>query len=247
MPRALATSPANLEPTHSNTTETPLRTSIIIPTLNEEARIGAAIERARLLHPAEIIVVDGGSDDATVAAAKPADQVLTAPRGRAAQQNAGAAACSGAVLLFLHADCWLEPGSLAQVAAALADPNCVGGCFRQRIDAEGRCFRWLEHGNAWRVRCSWLAYGDQGIFVRREVFHRLGGFPDLALMEDLFFMKRLRNEGALAVLDGPLHVSARRWEKQGVLRQTARNWCLTILVHLGISPNRLARFYSHVR
>ncbi|MGE5193642.1 MAG: glycosyl transferase family 2, partial [Deltaproteobacteria bacterium] len=94
---------------------------------------------------------------------------------------------------------------------------------------------------------SWLAYGDQGIFVRREVFHRLGGFPSLALMEDLFFMKRLRKEGRLALLDGPLHVSARRWEKQGVIRQTARNWTLTLLAHLGISPNRLANFYPHVR
>jgi rSAM/selenodomain-associated transferase 2 len=223
-----------------------LRTSIIIPTLNEEAGIGAAIERARLLLPAEIIVVDGGSDDGTVAAANSADQVLTAPRGRAFQQNAGAAACSGDVLLFLHADCWLEPGSLEQAAAAFADPLCIGGCFRQRIDAEGRRFRWLERGNVLRVKLWWLAYGDQGIFVRREVFHQVGGFPPLGLMEDLYLMKRLR-EGRLALLDGPIHVSARRWEKQGVIRQTARNWWLTLLAQLGVSPNRLAKFYPDVR
>ncbi len=247
MPRALPTLPANLRTTPRDSTTAALRISVIIPTLNEAARIGAAIEQARLLHPAEIVVVDGASDDGTIAAANSADQVLTAPRGRAAQQNAGAAASSGDVLLFLHADCWLEPTSLDQVAAALANPDCVGGCFRQRIDADGWRFRWLERGNAWRVRLSGLAYGDQGIFVRREVFHRLRGFPALALMEDLFFMKRLRKEGRLALLDGPLHVSARRWENQGVVRQTARNWCLTFLAHLGVSPSRLARFYPHVR
>ncbi|MGE5192882.1 MAG: glycosyltransferase, partial [Deltaproteobacteria bacterium] len=128
-----------------------MRTSIIIPTLNEAERIGAAIEKARLVNPAEIVVVDGGSNDGTLAAASPADQVLTAPRGRAAQQNAAAAACSGDVFLFLHADCWLEPGSLEQISRTLADPHCVGGCFRQQIDAAGRRFRWLECGNAWRV------------------------------------------------------------------------------------------------
>ena len=247
MTRPAPTSPANLQTMHCPATERHVRTSIIIPTLNEASRIGAAIERARPINPAEIIVVDGGSDDGTLAAAYPADQVLTAPRGRAAQQNAGASACSGDVLLFLHADCWLVPGSLEQIAAAIADPHCVGGCFRQRIDAEGRRFRWLERGNAWRIRLSRLAYGDQGIFVRRDVFHRLGGFPDLELMEDLFFMKRLRKEGRLALLEGPLHVSARRWERQGVVRQTARNWCLTLAARLGVSPNRLARFYPPVR
>jgi rSAM/selenodomain-associated transferase 2 len=223
-----------------------VRTSIIIPTLNEEVGIGTAIERARRLLPAEIIVVDGGSDDGTLAAANSADHVLTAARGRASQQNTGAAACTGDVLLFLHADCWLEPGSLEQISAALADPLCIGGCFQQQIDAEGRRFRWLERGNTLRVKWWWLAYGDQGIFVRREVFHQVGGFPPLDLMEDLYLMKRLR-EGRLALLDGPIHVSARRWEKQGVFRQTTRNWWLTLLAQMGVSPNRLARFYPQVR
>src|SRR5262245_16171328 len=187
-----------------------MRTAIIIPALNEAGRIGAAIERARDLGPAEIVVVDGGSDDGTLAAASSADRTLTAPRGRAMQQNAGAAASSADVLLFLHADCWLETGSLEQMEGALADPHCVGGCFRQQVDAGGRRFRWLERGNALRVKFWRLAYGDQGIFVRRVVFSRLGGFPALMLMEDLFFMKRLRKEGKLALLDGPLHVSSRR-------------------------------------
>ena len=224
-----------------------MRCSIIIPTLNEALQIAGAIASAQALEPAEIIVVDGGSTDDTLAAARDADQVLTAARGRASQQNSGAAASRGDVLLFLHADCRLEPQGLGQIATALADARCVGGCFRQRIDADGVRFRWLERGNSLRVRLWGLAYGDQGIFVRRDVFDRLGGFPALTLMEDLFFMKRLRREGRLALLAGPLHVSARRWQRQGVLRQTTRNWCLTALAHCGVSPNRLVRFYPHVR
>jgi rSAM/selenodomain-associated transferase 2 len=224
-----------------------MRCSIVIPTLNEATHIAGAIVSARALEPAEIIVIDGGSTDDTLAAARGADQVLMAVRGRAAQQNFGAAASQGDVLLFLHADCRLEPGGLDQVATALADARCVGGCFRQRIDAGGVRFRWLERGNSLRVKLWGLAYGDQGIFVRRDVFDRLGGFPSLALMEDLFFMKRLRREGSLALLAGPLHVSARRWERQGIFLQTTRNWCLTALAQCGVSPNRLARFYPHMR
>lgn len=221
--------------------------SIIIPTLNEAPSIAKAISRARRLSPAEIIVVDGGSTDDTVANAAAADRVLTSPRGRAAQQNAGAAASRGDVLLFLHADCWLEPGILDAVTAALRDERSVGGCFRQAIDAQGGRYRWLERGNALRVRLWKLAYGDQGIFVRRSVFEQLGGFPALALMEDLFFMKRLRHEGRFVLLDGPLHVSARRWQQRGVVRQTARNWFLTGLAQAGVSPDRLQRLYPHIR
>lgn len=222
--------------------------SIIIPALDEAPSIAQAIARARALSPCEVIVVDGGSGDETVARSVPAaDLVLTAPRGRAAQQNAGAKASRGDVLLFLHADCWLEPGSLEPVHAALGDPSCVGGCFEQRIDAEGLRFRWLERGNALRVNWWGLAYGDQGIFVRREVFERLGGFPPLPFMEDLFLMQRLRREGRFVLLKTRLHVSARRWERKGVVRQTAQNWLLTALARCGVPPARLVRFYENVR
>ncbi len=224
-----------------------MATAIIIPTLNEAEIIADAVERAHALRPQEIIVVDGGSNDGTCEAASAADKVLVTSRGRAPQQNAGAAASCCDTLLFLHADCWLGGGGLEQIAAALTDEHCVGGCFRQMVDAEGWRYRWLERGNAMRVSLWGLAYGDQGIFVRREVFNRLGGFPSLALMEDLFLMKRLRREGRVALLDGPLHVSARRWEKRGVFRQTAHNWWLTALARAGVSPNTLARSYQDVR
>jgi rSAM/selenodomain-associated transferase 2 len=224
-----------------------MRVSIIIPALNEAAGIAFCVERARAVGACEVLVVDGGSSDGTPERAFMADRVLSAPRGRARQQNLGAAQAKGDVLLFLHADCWLQPGSLDDVTKALADANVVGGCFRQRIDAPGLRFRWLERGNALRVRLFRLAYGDQAIFVRRAWFERLGGFPDEPFLEDLLFMKRLARQGRIALLPDRLVVSARRWQARGVVRQTLSNWWLTLAGLIGVSPRWLARFYGPVR
>lgn len=221
--------------------------TVIIPALNEAERIAQAIESARAAGEGgwgcEIIVVDGGSDDETLARAAGADLCLSAPKGRAAQQNAGAAAAHGSILLFLHADCRLEPGALEAVQACLIDERVVGGCFRQSIDAAGLRFRLLERGNALRVRALKWAYGDQGIFVRREVFEQIGGFPEVRLMEDLLLMKKLKRAGRFRLIDARLRVSPRRWRQAGVVRQTLRNWTLLGLAHCGVSPDRLAKFY----
>ncbi len=224
-----------------------MRISIIIPTLNEAERIEATIACTRALGPCEIIVADGGSADSTRERAAGADLVQQARRGRAVQQNAGAAAARGEVLLFLHADCWLEPGALEAIEAVLADPRIVGGCFRQTIDAPGVAYRLLEFGNALRVRTLRWAYGDQGLFVRREVFTALGGFPELPFLEDLYFAKRLKRAGQFRLLAQRIHVSPRRWERTGVLRQTLSNWRVITLAHCGVSPERLARQYVDVR
>jgi rSAM/selenodomain-associated transferase 2 len=224
-----------------------MNVSVIIPTLNEAGRIAQVIRKARDAGAREILVVDGHSEDGTLDHASAADVRLTADRGRAAQQNAGAAASRGDVLLFLHADCWLEPGGLDAVERALAERSVVAGCFRQSIDAPGFAYRLLERGNALRVRLCGRAYGDQGIFIRREVFEDVGGFPDLNLMEDLFLMRRLSRQGRIALADAKLHVSPRRWQAVGVVRQTLRNWAMLSLVRCGISPNRLARYYATVR
>ncbi len=225
-----------------------MRISIIIPTLNEADRIASVLQRTRALQEAcQIVVVDGGSSDGTLLCAGAADVCLSAPQGRASQQNAAAAAASGDVFLFLHADCWIEEGSLEAVHHVLAEPRVVGGCFRQVIDAPGMRYRLLEWGNAQRVRTWKWAYGDQGIFVRRTAFQQVGGFPDVRLMEDLFLMKRLKRLGQIALLEGRIHVSPRRWQQQGVVRQTLRNWSLLALAQCGVSPNRLAGFYPNVR
>ena len=218
--------------------------SVIIPVLNELAVVAEAIERAWRAGADEVIVSDGGSTDGTAEiAARLRCRVVQGAAGRAVQQNRGAGLASGDVLLFLHVDNWLEPGSLDQVRRAMQLGRHHGGAFRQAIEAEGRLYRLLERGNAARVRLLGLAYGDQGIFVTRDTFEELGRFPELPFMEDLCFMRKLRRRLRPLLLAGPLHVSARRWQKNGVIRQTLRNWSLLTAEKCGISPDRLARFY----
>ena len=218
--------------------------SIVIPALNEAEGIGNSVQRALALKPEEVIVVDGGSSDETFERARAAGAtVLSSPMGRSRQQNLGARQSSGEVVLFLHADCWLAPGSLTQVEEALSDSKVLCGAFRQAIEAEGRLYRLLERGNALRVRLWRLPYGDQGLFFRREFFERLGGFPEVALMEDWLLMRRARKMTRPVLLPGPLHAGARRWQRHGVLRQTVRNWTLLAAARFGVSPDRLAKFY----
>ena len=221
--------------------------SVIIPTLNEADRIAATVAQVRGLGPCEIIVADGGSTDTTLDRAWEADRVLSTERGRGLQMNAGAAARSGDVLLFLHADCRLADGALEAITAALTDPRTVGGCFRQSIEADGWRYRVVESGNALRVRVLKWIYGDQALFVRRSTFEDLGGFRPVPLMEDLLFAKRLKRQGRVRLLDAYVQVSPRRWQQAGLIRQTIRNWTLIAALHLGVSPQRLAGFYPHVR
>ncbi|HWB07930.1 MAG TPA: TIGR04283 family arsenosugar biosynthesis glycosyltransferase [Pirellulales bacterium] len=219
--------------------------SIVIPALNEAAMIAASVTSALATGPHEVIVVDGGSRDDTASLARAAGAgVVVCPPGRAFQQNAGARAASGDVLLFLHADTRLAVDGLRQMEAALTDAAVGCGAFRQAIEAEGWLYRLLERGNAWRAARRGLPYGDQGIFVRRELFEEIGGFPRLKLMEDVFLMKRLRRRAWPVLLPGPLYVSARRWQRRGVIRQTLRNWGLLVSAGLGVHPDRLARFYT---
>jgi rSAM/selenodomain-associated transferase 2 len=222
--------------------------SIIIPVLNEAAVVAQAIQRARATAPLEVIVVDGGSDDATYdIAARERCNLLRSPQGRGVQQNAGARHAQGSVLLFLHADTWLVPDGVRQIEQACENPSVRVGCFRQHIEAEGLAYRLLERGNAWRASRRGLPYGDQGLFLRRSFFDELGGFPETAFMEDWHLMRRARRRTRPTLLPGPLHVSPRRWQRHGIVRQTFRNWLLVTAATLGVSPNRLARFYRHER
>ncbi|MBT5020838.1 MAG: glycosyltransferase [Planctomicrobium sp.] len=221
--------------------------SVIIPTYNEEQNIQSVIEKTKAADHCEVIVVDGGSTDQTIAKAKHADIVIESKLGRAVQQNAGANQATGEILLFLHADCELLPEFANAVEECLSKKGVVAGCFRQLIDHPAKKYRTIEKGNAWRVRNLGWIYGDQGLFLKREIFEQLGGFPEMPLMEDLYFSKRLKKEGKLIVSDHCIKVSARRWEKNGVIRQTARNWGFVTLAHLGVKPETLASWYGHVR
>jgi rSAM/selenodomain-associated transferase 2 len=224
-----------------------MRLTVIIPALNESPNIAAAMASARDAGFDEIIVVDGGSTDDTVANAATAYRVLTSPSGRAIQQNHGAAAATGDVLCFLHADCRLHPDSGRLMREVLRDEHVIGGCFTQRIDAPGWKYRWLEWGNRQRVLWRQMAYGDQGIFLRRDVFDAVGRFPEWPLMEDVELMRRLRGRGRFVILPTPLVVSARRWQKRGVIRQTLLNWSLLWQFAQGVSPEELAKQYRPVR
>lgn len=226
-----------------------MKISVIIPTYNEQTSIKAAIQSVQDAGADQIIVVDGGSTDDTLkTAASLGATTLKSEPGRAKQQNAGAAACSGNALLFLHADCRLHPDSIQQIRAALRqNEDCVGGCFRQAISDSRFRYRIMERGNHWRVKVLKWIYGDQGLFVRRNVFEELKGFPEINFLEDLYFTKSLGRRGRLVVLQAPLTVSARRWQKTGMLLQTARNWTIITAAHVGVSPSWLAKFYPSAR
>ena len=222
-----------------------MNVSAIIPVINEAANVRGAVDSARRAGAREVIVVDGGSRDETRSLAAQCDCRLGASdAGRGIQQNAGAAVATGRVLLFLHADCRLGVGCVEQIKSAMESPEVVAGAFRQRIDADGWLYRLLERGNAARVRRRGIAYGDQGIFLLREFFERVGPFPEVPLMEDLILMRRVRLATHPALLPGPIHVDARRWHRHGVIRQTLRNRALLFGYHLGIPPERLGRFYQ---
>lgn len=221
--------------------------SVIIPTLNEAACLAETLRAVRAERPREILVVDGGSSDATCEAAGAADRLMHGPRGRAAQMNHGAAHAVGEILLFLHADCALEAGALCAAEKCLGRRGVAAGCFRMTVTAEGLVYRLIDACATARVRLTGLIYGDQGLFVQRRCFERIGGFPPLRLMEDVFISKALRREGRVVVAPRRIFVSPRRWQQQGVIRQTLRNWTLTALAAGGVHPDRLAAFYPLVR
>jgi rSAM/selenodomain-associated transferase 2 len=222
-----------------------VKCSVIIPALNEAANVVRAVTSARESGAEEVIVADGGSTDETrLLAELSGAQVVSSPRGRAVQQNAGARQAMGNVLLFLHADSWLGKEAISQVRIAVSHrTNKLCGAFQQKIEAARSIYRLLERGNAERVRWLGLPYGDQAIFVTRDLFDQVGGFPEGAFLEDVLLMQRLRRLSWPLLLSGPVYVSPRRWEQSGVVRQTLRNWAILTAFSLGASPRKLAKWY----
>ncbi len=192
----------------------------------------------------EVIVVDGGSQDGTSQLAESLGvKVLSAPAGRACQMNAGAKAATGDILLFLHADTRLPSGFDNLVRKALFAANTAAGAFELRIDASILGIRLIESGVNWRSRWLQMPYGDQAIFLKTEVFHDIGGFPQLPIMEDFELMRRLKRKGRIVIVPVPVMTSGRRWQKLGVLKTTLINQLVIVAYLLGVSPERIVRWY----
>ena len=190
-------------------------------------------------------MADGGSHDQTVAVATAAGAtVIAAPLGRGTQQNAGAWAAQGRILLFLHADTKLPNGFAAQIREAFDQPDAVAGAFRFAIGATGWRFRFLEYCANWRGAWLGLPYGDQALFLSAARFQAMGGFKEIALLEDLELVRRLRKMGRIALLATSALTSPRRWQRLGFVRTTVINQLIVLGFFCGISPNRLARWYG---
>lgn len=226
--------------------------SIIIPVLNEAETIGSLLAelqaRSEPELKIEIIVVDGGSADETVAlAASQNVQVEVQTGGRAQQMNRGAGMAHGEILVFLHADTRLPPNYAAEILQVLnppvGQPKPIAGAFRLKIDAPLPSLRLIEWGVNLRSQLCQLPYGDQAIFLTKAVFTEVGGFPDLPIMEDFVLVRQLQRRGRIALAPSAVITSARRWLKQGVSRTTWINQIMILGYYLGISPHRLARWY----
>lgn len=222
--------------------------SIVVPVLNEAAEIRRVLEPLQRFRApgVEIIVVDGGSSDGTADLASPfADRVVTAPRGRARQMNAGAAVAKGAVILFLHADTRLPVSVLDLIDCAIGD-GALWGRFDVRIEGRARGLGLVSFMMNWRSRMTGVATGDQGIFVTCEAFAQAGGFPDLPLMEDVAFSSRMRAIARPFCIREKVTTSGRRWEKHGLWRTILMMWSLRLRFYFGADPDDLARRYGYV-
>lgn len=222
--------------------------SVIIPAINEEECIAAAVKSARRAKNVEVLVADGGSRDATAPIAENAGaKVLATRTGRAFQMNAGAQAASGDALLFLHADTRLPPGYEAHVRRILDRPGVAAGAFRLGIRASGVSVRLVEHAANLRSRYLQLPYGDQAIFLGRKQFQAVGGFPELPIMEDFALMKRLSKLGRVVLAPAAVSTSGRRWVRLGIWRATWINQMMVAAYVLGVPPERMQHWYRRDR
>jgi rSAM/selenodomain-associated transferase 2 len=225
---------------------------VVVPTLDEEDVLAALLRRLLPRGPASehedhadsVVVADGGSRDRTQSIAlEHAAELVTAPAGRGQQLAAGARRLDSDVLVFLHADCIPAAGAIRELRRAFEDERVHACALRQKIDSARAFYRLIEACADWRVRRLGMVYGDSGLCVRRSTYERVGGFQPLPVFEDVDLSERLRALGRPALLSSQLVVSARRWQREGPLRTTLRNWMLVCAYKAGMSPQRLARFY----
>lgn len=224
--------------------------SIIVPVLHESGIIHRMVTHLRAASRngrAEIIIVDGDPEGSTIRHIAPSDRITTlaGPCGRGHQMNTGAAAATGAVLLFVHADTLLPPGGIQAAVDACGRPDIAGGAFSLGIDNQRRIYRLIESWANLRSRLVKTPYGDQAIFIKKRVFEDIGGYANIPLMEDIDLMERLKQGGyKITLIKQAICTSSRRWEKQGVAYGILRNNLLSGLFYAGVDPFVLKRFYD---
>ena len=221
-----------------------MKVSIIVPTLNEELVLENTLTHIQQLSPHELIVSDGGSNDYTYRIAdRFSHRVITGSAGRALQMNAGANEATGDLLLFLHADSRIEPESYRKMLEYMKNPKWIGGAFTLCIESGKWSLKLIALLANIRSKYFGLAYGDQGFFVRKEVFNDMNGFSPIPICEDLDFYYRLRKKGSVILLKEKAHTSPRRWINEGIFFTTARNFFIAVLFGLGFPPHILTKWY----
>ena len=223
-----------------------IKISIIIPVFNEAKILEKSLENLGTDGDIEVIVVDGGSTDATVKLAQksPVKVIVSPHPGRACQMNLGAQMAQGEVLLFLHADTQLPPDYPQLILTSLSDNRAIAGAFYLTIASQERIFRLVEMGVNWRSRFLSLPYGDQAIFLKAKTFQEMGGYNNLPIMEDFDLIQRLKKLGKISIISTPVLTSARRWQRLGIFKTTLINQLIILGYWLGISPARLAHWYG---
>jgi rSAM/selenodomain-associated transferase 2 len=222
--------------------------SFIIPVFREQAIINSTIENVHNLvgdYSVEIIVVDGHPDGGTIREIQDGTvKKIISEKGRGNQLNKGASIAEGSIMIFLHADSRLPAVALERIFLAVEKEEYVGGAFDLAIDSSRIIFRIIEKAASWRSRLTRIPYGDQAIFIRTSYFKTIGGFSNIPIMEDVEFMQRIkRNKGRIVILEEKAVTSPRRWEQEGVLYCTVRNWFLITLFFVGVTPEKLVRYY----